>query len=409
LKTQLIGAIDIGTAKVCSLIAETDGTGLRILGIGIAPSNGVQKGQVVNIGEATRAVSASVAAAEKTAGCRMPQAVISVTGKHVTSDNKRGVISITSNRKQTVLPGDVRRLLQISRSENIPSDQAVLHQIPRYYRVDGQDGVKDPVGMHGYRLDVETHTVWASLNAIENLAKCVSAAGVKIDCLVFEPLASGEAVLNEDEKRDGVLLVDIGGGTSNIAVYKDDFIFYSAVVPAAGNQITKDIAMGLGYSPEFAEELKLRHGSLIPPASLPNKPRQKAGEQEMPPGELFDIINIRAEELLRLIILQIKNDFKDLIDPATFLPAGMVITGGTANLPGLVDMAQQITCMPCRIGYPARVAGIADDLCDPAYAASLGLLIWKLQNPDVRYHQQVWTRKTGKGFFSRLIRAVTGK
>ncbi|MDD5605056.1 MAG: cell division protein FtsA [Dehalococcoidales bacterium] len=408
MKTNKIGAIDIGTTKICSLIAETDGTGLRVLGIGSVPSKGLQKGQVVNIAEARESVRASIRAAEKTAGFRMDSAVVSMSGKHVSSGNKRGVISITGNRKQTVEKKDVERLLEITRSENMPPEETVLHQIPRYFRVDGQDGVKDPVGMFGYRLDVETHTITASVTSLENLTKCVVGAGVKIDNVVFEPLASAASVLTEDEKRDGVLLADIGGGTTNIAVYKNDSVYYSSVISVAGNQISRDISLGLGLNPELSEELKVRYGSLIPlPQTEKLKPLLVDGE-EIAYEDLFDIIHIRTEELLRLVLLQVNNDTGGELDPST-LPAGIVFTGGTANLPGIAEMAQQVTQAPCRIGYPPRVSGIADSISGPEYAASFGLLLWKMETPEAHYRQKMNNRIfKNTGVLSRVIR-IFGK
>ncbi|MDD4465960.1 MAG: cell division protein FtsA [Dehalococcoidales bacterium] len=404
MKTSKIGAIDIGTTKVCSLIAETDGTGLRVIGIGSVPARGMQKGQVVNIPEARESVRASIKAAEKTAGFQMDSAVVTMAGKHISSGNKRGVISITGNRKQTVEQKDVARLLEITCSENIPPEETVLHQIPRYFRVDGQDGVKDPVGMFGYRLDVETHTITASVTSLENLAKCVIGAGVKIDNVVFEPLASAASVLTEDEKRDGVLLADIGGGTTNIAVYKNDSLYYSSVISIAGNQITRDISLGLGLNPELSEEMKVRYGSLIP-LTQTEKPKPLLVEgEEIPYEDLFDIINIRTEELLRLVLLQVNNDTGGELTPAS-LPAGIVLTGGTANLPGIAEMTQQVTLMPCRIGYPPRVSGIADSISGPEYAASFGLLLWKMESPEVYYRQKMNSKVfKNTGFLSRLIR-----
>jgi len=405
LKTNKIGAIDIGTTKVCTLIAETDGTGLRVLGIGTVPSRGINKGQVINIAEARESVRSSVKAAEKTAGCRMDSAAISMSGKHVSSGNKQGVISITDDSKQTVKKRDVERLLEITSSDSVPPEETVLHQIPRYFRVDGQDGVKDPVGMFGYRLDVETHTITASTTSLENLTKCVVGAGIKIDNIVFEPLASAEGILMEDERRDGVLLADIGGGTTNITVYKNDSVYYSSVISVAGNQITRDISLGLGLSPEIAEELKVQYGSLVP---LPQTETPKpliVGEAEIPYEDLFDIIQIRTEELLRLVLIQVSNDTGGAIGPSS-LPAGIVITGGTANLPGIAEMAQQVTRMPCRIGYPPLISGIVDRISNPEFAASIGLLLWEKENPDANYRQKKMNNKIFKntGFVSRLIR-----
>ena len=397
MKNSRINAIDIGTSKVCSLIAETDGSGIRILGAGISASHGLQKGQVANINEAREAIRNSIYLAEKTAGCRMHSAVISVTGKQIVSWNKRGVISITSNKKQNVLPGDVRRVLDISRSETLSPEDSVLHQIPKYYRVDGQDGVKNPVGMHGYRLDVETHTVTAPLNSIENLVKCINGAGVKVDSMVFEPIASSLAVLTEDEKRDGVILADIGAGTTNVAAYNNDSIFISLVIPVAGNQITRDISMGLGLSIDVSEELKLKYGSVIPISETDRKKNLAGKGQNIPYQDLFDITKIRTEELLRLIVIQLQNALENTRATRAFDPTAMVLCGGTANLPGIVELAQEVTGIPCRIGYPPQVSGIADNMDDPACAASFGLLIWKMEHPRPIFKHQVSVKAAGTG------------
>lgn len=404
MKTSKFGAIDIGTNKVCSFIAETDGSGLRVLGFGVNRSAGLQKGQVVNINEARESVRKSIRQAEQSAGCRMDNAIVTITGKHISASNRRGVISITGSSKQTVRPGDVRRVLDISRRENIASDQVILHQIPRYYRVDGQDGVKNPVGMHCYRLDVETHTVTAPVTSVENLRKCMSGTGVDIESMVFEPLASGIAVLSEDEKRDGVVVADIGAGSTTIAVYKDNSILYSSFISVAGNQITKDISLGLGLSPEKSEELKLQFGTLIPQASLKDGECIEGEGLNIPVKDLLDIINIRIEELLRLILIQVQNEAGSKESPCSFLPAGMVLTGGTANLPGIVEMAQEISGMPCRIGIPPVFSGIADRSRDPAFAASFGLLNWKLESMESLYQRQISNNGFGnKSLLEKLV------
>ncbi len=410
MKARKIGAIDIGTTKVCSFIAETDGTGLRILGLGVSSAYGLQKSQVININEARESVRKSIKAAEQTAGCRMDSAVITIGGNHVSSSNRRGVISITGNKKQTVRPADIKRVLGISRRENIGPDEVVLHQIPRYYRVDGQDGVKNPVGMHCYRLDVETHTVTASFTAVENLNKCMSGTGVSTDAIVFEPLSSAGAILQEDEKRDGVLMIDIGGGSSTIAVYKDNSIYYSSCVSVGGNQITRDISLGLGVSLEIAEELKLQYGSLVPGAFKDDDECQIEEGHTIPLKDLHDIINIRVEELIRLVVIQVQKEMGEKQEPPTLLPAGIVVTGGTANLPGICEMFQEITNMPCRIGRPPRLSGVADNISNPAFAASAGLLIWKLESLDNQYLPEISNNGFVKdGLLNRLFKFLARK
>ena len=234
-KRTRVAAIDVGTTKVCTIMGDVDNEGqLRILGVGVGPSQGLQKGLVVNVNEAKEAIRESVRKAERTAGCKLESAYIGVTGRHISSVNNHGVIAITRN-DQLVKPADLRRVLSVARTIKVPQDHRVLHIIPRSYAVDGQEGVKNPVGMHGFRLDVEAHIITAAITSVQNLTKCIRGLGIEIDDLVMEPLASSEAVLSEEERVDGVMLADIGGGTTDIAVFKDDTIFHTSVLPVAGS------------------------------------------------------------------------------------------------------------------------------------------------------------------------------
>ncbi len=392
MKRSKIAAIDVGTTKVCTIMADTDGSSMpRILGVGIAPSQGLQKGLVVDVNEAKESIHEAVRRAEQVAGYRLESAYVGITGRHISSINNRGAIAITHN-DQLVRTEDLKRVLEIARSVKVPTEQKLLHVIPRTYTVDGQGGVKNPIGMHGFRLDVETHIITAAVTSVQNLTKCIRAIGVDIEDLVMEPLASAEAILTEDEKQDGVMLADIGGGTTDICVFKDNTIFHTSVLPVAGYQITRDISVGMGLTFELAEEMKKKYGNVM----LTNDERGEADRTLTEDGHsvsyraLSEIIRIRVDELLRLIVLELPhNDYTKLV------PSGLVLTGGSANLPGIAELGGEVTGLPVRVGIPVNLYGVSDALCDPAYATSVGLLLWKMKNKGT----QGWQSKGGLRHF----------
>jgi cell division protein FtsA len=292
------------------------------------------------------------------------------------------------------------RVLRVARTTKVPSEQKVLHVITRDYMVDGQMGVKNPAGMHGSRLDVETHIITAAATSIRNLVKCVRSIGVEVDDLVMESLASAEAVLEPEEKQDGVLLADIGGGTTDIALFKDDTIYHSSVLPVAGYQVTRDISIGLGITYELAEEMKKRYGDVTPREKERNKPGKEVSVtgdgHSVSYQDLSEIIRVRVEELLRLVTLELpQTDYRKLI------PAGLVITGGGANLPGIAELGQRVTHMPVRLGKPMRMPGVGDVLDNPAHATGVGLLLWQLRNEDTES-----PRATDKGIHGLLKKAL---
>lgn len=395
-----VNAIDIGTTKICSIMAEDYGDeGLRIIGVGVTPSRGLHKGLVLSLNEAKESIRQSVRMAEQMAGRKMDSANIGVTGRHITSINKSGTVSITRNN-QIVYPEDMKRVLNVARTVKVPSEQRVLHVIPRDYQVDGQMGVKNPAGMHGSRLDVETHIITAAATSVRNLVKCVRSVGVEIDDLVMECLASSEAVLEPEERQDGVLLADIGGGTTDIAIFKDDNIYHTSVLPVAGYQVTRDISIGLGVTYELAEEMKKRYGDVTPREKSKNKMDKSVSitgdGHSVSYEDLSDIIRLRVEEILRLVMLELpQNDLHKLI------PAGIVITGGGANLPGIAELGQRVTRMPVRLGVPMRMAGVGDVLDNPAHATGVGLLLWQSQNEDTES-----PRATEKGIHVLLKKAL---
>ncbi len=394
-----IAAIDVGTTKVCTIMADTEDDGLpRITGVGIAPSQGLQKGLVVNFNEAKQSIHESVRKAEQIAGYRLESAYVGVTGRHISSVNNRGVIAITRNDR-TVHPKDLKRVLEVARSVKIPSDHELLHIIPRTYAVDGQEGVKNPVGMHGFRLDVETHIITAAVTSVQNLVKCIRSIGIDIDDLVLEPLASAEAILSQEEKQDGVLLADIGGGTTDIAIFKDSSIYHTAVLPVAGYQITRDISVGLDISFDLAEAMKKKYGNVMPAQEgdkdEPDRTVTEDGHT-VSYRDLSEIVRLRVEEIIRLIMMELPRG-----EYAKLIPSGLVLTGGSANLPGIAELGQKLTRLPVRVGVPMNLYGIADTLWDPAYATSVGLLLWKGKKADV----QSWRPHSGfRRFISQIFR-----
>ncbi|AKG53401.1 FtsA [Dehalogenimonas sp. WBC-2] len=370
MKKSRLSAIDVGTTKVCTIMADADEAGIRILGVGVTPSRGLQKGMVVNLNEARDAIKRSITMAEQSAGYKVDSAVLSITGRHIHSNNNRGVVSI-SRKEETVRPADVNRVLEVAKNVTIPGDRRLLHLLPLCYTVDGQEGVKSPVGMHGFKLEVETHMVTASATSVENLIKCVKGAGVEINEIIFSPLASAEATLSTDEMQNGVVLADIGGGTTDIAVFKDGTIIHTSVLPVAGYQITHDISVGLGVSWELAEEIKMRYGSVFPVAG-DNEQMLSEGGHSFPHSQLSEIIRSRVEELVRLALMEVPSE-----DYRNLLRSGMVITGGSANLPGLTELGAEVTRLPVRIGMPPAMYGVSERLGDPSFATALGLIMWK--------------------------------
>ena len=376
-----LASIDVGTTKVCTTIAEVDGGDvIRVAGVGITPSHGLHKGLVVNINDAKESIRESVHRAEQASGYKVESAYVGVTGRHVASLNNRGVVAITRNDR-LVRPDDLKRVLQNAQNVKVPSDRKLLHVIPRHYAVDGQIGVKNPVGMHGFRLDVETHVITAAVASVQNLAKCIRGIGVDIEDLILEPLASSEAILTDDEKQTGVVLADIGGGTTDIAVFKDRSIWHTAILPVAGYQLTRDVAIGLGLPFEVAEEMKKRYGSVMPVYEGKAESNNAMAEDGHGASyqDLCDIIRARVDEIVRLILLELpRSEYEALV------PAGLVFTGGSSNLSGIDVLGREILRLPVRVGTPTNVSGITDSLRDPAYATSVGLLVWGAKHEGSR-------------------------
>ncbi len=399
-RNQIITAIDVGTTKVATIIAECSEEGaVHVLGVGIAPSYGMHKGLVVDINDAKESIRESVRRAEQSCSMKISSAYVGVTGRHVISNNNHGVVAIT-NMDRVVKPSDLRRVMSTTGAVKVPSDRKLLHVIPRNYSVDGQNGVKNPVGMHGERLDVEAHIITAASNSINNLVQCIHGIGLDIDDMVLEPLASSEAVLTEEERQKGVAIADIGGGTTDVCIFRDGSIFHTAILPVAGYQMTRDLAVGLGLGQDVAEEMKKRYGTVIPienESAIDQISKMSEDSQGIAYQTLCEILRARVEEILRLIILELPSSNYESI-----IPAGLVLTGGSSNIAGIEQLGSEILKLPVRIGYPLHVSGITDVLRDPAHATGVGLLLWGSKNQP---QTKTWQKKG----FGSMLRGLANK
>lgn len=377
---EIIVGIDVGTTKVCTLVGRVeDRSVLRIMGVGIEPSQGIRKGVIVDMDAAVQAISRSVERAESSSGLEITSALVSMAGAHVSSINSRGVVSVTGD---VVDEFDIARALDSARAVAIPHNREVIHVVQRGCTVDGQDGIKAPLGMHGYRLEVETHIVTAATATVENLYQCVSAAGVDVQQFVLNPLASAEVVLRDNERQMGVVVCDIGGGTTDMAIYVEGKVWHTIVLPVGGDHVSADIAHGLRLAVEQAEEVKLQQGYAI---------RADVGAEDYfairPFGE-EELVNINRQELAHIIEARVAEIFEIALQEIKrsgydgLLPAGMVLTGGVSALPGIRDLASEVLGMPVRIAQPENLNGMVDQLYSPAYSTSVGLLRWALNTQD---------------------------
>ena len=383
---KTIASIDVGTTKVCTLVGEINELGiLRIVGVGVCPSRGLKKGIVVNSTEAADAIVASVERAERISGYQVTRAYVGIAGKHVTSLNSRGVVAIPRGDQGTS-EADVSRALDASQAISIPENYEVIHVVPRGYSIDGQEGVNDPLGMFGARLEVEAHIVTGSSLSIQNLLKCVNSLNIELDELILASLASGKAVLTDTERGMGVVLADIGGGTTDVAVFIEGSVWHTAVLPVGGNHLSNDIAICLRTPFEEAEEIKKKYGHACPdqvPADemLDIAAFGEDAHQRISRTQLAEVLNARVEEIATLILQEIKRSGYDGL-----LPAGVVLCGGTSDLPGIRDVMRETIGLPVRIGRPHDLQGLVDTLTQPAYATSVGLLLWgQNHKPTVRY------------------------
>lgn len=393
--------LDIGSTKVAAVVAEFADHEPAVIGLGVARNSGLRKGVVVDIEGTARSILLAVEQAQRMSGVEITGAVISSSGSHVGSLNNRGVVAV-SRQDREITPEDVRRVLEAARVINLTADREVLHIIPREYEVDGYDGVKDPVGMVGGRLEVEAHMITAASASLQNLMRAVTRAGLEVEDLWLSALASGEAVLTPEEKELGVVLCDIGGGTTDIAIYDKGSPWYCSVLPMGGEHITSDVAVGLKVSLPMAEEIKVERGcgkvQLAGDESFELPIQSGRGTRGVPDKLLASIIEPRVQELVTFIGREIKrSNYNGL------LPGGLVLCGGTAQLPGVVDVFSEMLDLPVRIGAPQGLAGMNDIVAGPGFATSVGLVRLALRSPmrEVAASRQR-EKPPGLGIFQRL-------
>lgn len=405
---NLVVGIDIGTTKICTIVADVRPEDIFIVGAGVEPCRGMKKGVVNDVAALTAAISASVHKAERASGYDISRAFVSIAGNHAASVNSRGVIGIPNARG--VRSDDVDKAIENARSIAIPHNREVLHVIPRAYSVDGHEHVRSPIGMHGFRLEVEVHIITVASTSVANLEQAVEAAGVIPDRFILNPLASGDAVLTEQEREMGVVVIDIGGGTTDLAIFIEGTVWHSAVIAVGGDLMTNDITHWMHVPFDVAEAVKVQHGcaleSMVSPLeTFLVQPFGEGMPTEVHRSELAMVMEARVTELFEMVQTEVKRSGYDGL-----LRAGAVITGGCAQLPGIREIAQKILNCPVRVAKPEKLTGMADALRSPSFSTSVGLLRLGLQMDAVASTtfsadngSQIKVGNLIKGFFQRLL------
>ena len=395
---NLIVGLDIGTSKVAAIVSELKPGGeVEIIGIGSSPSRGLKKGVVVNLESTVQAIQSAIEEAELMAGCEINSVFAGIAGSHIRSLNSHGIVAI---KDKEVSQFDINRVIDSARAVAIPADQKILHILPQEFVIDLQDGIKEPIGMSGIRLEAKVHMVTGSVSAAQNIIKCIRRCNLEVSDIVLEQLASCTAVLTEDEKDLGVCLIDIGGGTTDIAVFTEGAIKHTSVIPIAGDQVTNDIAIALRTPTKHAEQIKIDHACALSQLADVDEMIEvpSIGDREprtIMKQNLTEIIAPRYEELLFLVQAELRRSgYEDLI------AAGIVITGGSSKAFGLVELAEEIFHMPVRLGSPYDVSGLADIVSDPAYSTGVGLILY---GKDYQQGYDLETQNnTNEGMFERM-------
>jgi cell division protein FtsA len=371
---NLIVGLDIGTSKVAAIVASIgDGDQIEIIGIGSHPSKGLKKGVVVNIESTVQSIQRAIEEAELMAGCQIDSVFAGIAGSHIRSLNSHGIVAI---RDKEVTQADIDRVIDAARAVAIPADQKMLHILPQEFLIDDQEGIREPIGMSGVRLEAKVHMVTGAVSAAQNIVKCVRRCGLDVDDIILEQLASSHAVLTEDEKELGVCLVDIGGGTTDIAIFSDGAIRHTAVIPIAGDQITNDIAVALRTPTQYAEEIKKKYACALRQLASPDESIEVPSVGDRAPRRLArqtlaEVVEPRYEELLTLVQNELRRSgFEDIC------AAGIVLTGGCAKMEGVIDLAEEVFHVPVRIGVPTQVSGLVDVVRNPIYSTGVGLLLY---------------------------------
>ena len=371
---NLVVGLDIGTSKVLAIVGDVTPTGeVEIIGVGHHPSRGMKKGVVVNIESTVQSIQRAIEEAELMAGCQIQSVFAGIAGSHIRSINSHGTVAI---KDKEVGPGDVDRVIESARALAIPADQKVLHVLPQEFIIDGQEGIREPIGMSGVRLEAKVHIVTGAVSAAQNIVKCVRRCGLEVDDIILEQLASSMAVLTEDEKELGVCMVDIGGGTTDISVFTEGAIRHTAVIPIAGDQVTNDIAVALRTPTANAEEIKKKYGCALTQLATSDESIEVPSVGDRPPRKLArqtlaEVIEPRIEELYGLILAELRRSgFEDVIG------SGIVLTGGSSKMEGMMDLAEEVFHMPVRLGIPQGVGGLSGVVHNPIYATGVGLVLY---------------------------------
>jgi len=395
---NLIVGLDIGTSKVVAIVGEVNPDGaIEVVGIGSHPSRGLKKGVVVNIESTVQSIQRAIEAAEQMAGCRIHSVYTGISGSHIRGLNSHGVTAIKNHE---VTPEDVDRVMEAARVIAIPADQKILHILPQEFIIDNQEGIQDPVGMSGVRLEARVHIVTGAISAAQNIVKCVQRCGLEVDDIILQQLASSRAVLAQDEKDLGVCLMDIGGGTTDLAVFTHGAISHTAVIPIAGDQVTNDIAVAFRTPAQSAEEVKIKHACCLKQLARQDERIDvtSVGDRaarSLSRHALAEVVEPRYEEFFELAQAELqRSGFENLI------AAGVVLTGGSAKMDGVAELAEDILHLPVRLGYPHEVAGLPDVVRNPIYATAVGLLLFGNENRPVR--PSPMSRVGRRGLWARM-------
>ncbi|HWR87710.1 MAG: cell division protein FtsA [Proteobacteria bacterium] len=398
---NLVVGLDIGTSKVLAIVGEVTATGeVEVIGVGHHPSRGMKKGVVVNIESTVQSIQRAVEEAELMAGCQIKSVYAGIAGSHIRSINSHGTVAI---KDKEVGPNDVDRVIESARALAIPADQKVLHVLPQEFIIDGQEGIREPIGMSGVRLEAKVHIVTGAVSAAQNIVKCVRRCGLEVDDIILEQLASSLSVLTEDEKELGVCMVDIGGGTTDISVFTEGAIRHTSVIPIAGDQVTNDIAVALRTPTANAEEIKKKYGCALTQLATSDESIEVPSVGDRPPRKLArqtlaEVIEPRIEELYGLVLAELRRSgFEDVIG------SGIVLTGGSAKMEGMIDLAEEVFHMPVRLGIPQGVGGLSGVVHNPIYATGVGLVLFGAKARGGSHYGLV-TQSTSVG-----IKGVLGK
>jgi cell division protein FtsA len=397
---KLIVGLDIGTSKVVAIVGEIglDGS-IEIVGIGSSPSRGMKKGVVVNIESTVLSIQRAVEEAELMAGCQIHSVYVGIAGSHIRSLNSHGIVAI---KDKEVYRADLERVIDAAQAVAIPADQKILHILPQEYIIDNQEGIKEPMGMSGVRLEAKVHLVTCAVNAAQNIEKCIRRCGLEVEEIILEQLASSYSVLTDDERELGVCLVDIGGGTTDIAIFTGGSIRHTGVIPIAGDQVTNDIAMALRTPTQHAEEIKIKYACALTQLAGADDTIKVPSVGDRPPRDLSrqslaEVVEPRYDELFTLIQAELRRSgFEDMV------PAGIVLTGGTSKMEGVVELAEEVFHMQVRVGYPQTVRGLNDIVRNPIYATSVGLLHYgMLHRPESGSVSSGKSGGSAEGFWGR--------